>query len=252
MSMRQWISRRWKGGIVAAGLCAVGLGIGGGLTAAEPAGDGFVPLFNGTSLEGWDGDPKFWRVENGVIVGESTKENVVPHNTFLIWRGGEVENFEITFEYRMSPEANSGLQYRSFEAPGTQWVVGGYQADVDGSLKYSGIVYGEKDRGILAQRGTRTIINKDGKPQVDATFGSGEELATVIRKDEWNAFHVIAQGNKLTHKINGVRMSEVIDEDDVVTTPGEKGARTKGIVALQLHKGPAMKVEFRNIRLKRM
>ncbi len=220
------------------------------VTAADD--EGFVSLFDGNTLTNWEGNPALWRVEDGAIVGQTTPDKPTKGNTFIIWTGGEVGDFEAKFDYRVSDQANTGLQYRSYEKPGDKWVVAGYQADIDGQLKWTGILYGEKDRGILAKRGEKVRINKAGKPEVIETLGAADELIKAVKAGDWNTYHVIAKGNHLTHIINGVKMVEIIDEDDVVTAPNEKGARMKGILAFQLHQGPPMKVEFKNIKLKKM
>lgn len=207
--------------------------------------DGFRPIFDGKTLKDWDGNPKFWRVEDGTLTGQTTKDNPTKSNTFLIWRGGEVGDFELTLQYRIVG-GNSGIQYRSFEIPNQKWVVGGYQADIDSGDRYSGILYGERFRGILADRGQKTALQRTGdKFQVNVVqqFGDFKALQDKIHKEDWNDYHVIAKGFHFVHMINGHVMSECTDND-------VKMRREKGIVALQLHAGEPMKVQFRNIRLK--
>lgn len=210
------------------------------VTAGEPV---FEPIFDGKTLNGWDGNPKFWRVEDGAITGETTAENPTDGNTFIIWRGGEPGDFELELEYKIVGH-NSGIQYRSFEVPDKKWVIGGYQADMEVGDKYSGINYGERFRGILALRGQRTSIESNHKPKVLETFADTEELQTKINKEDWNSYVITARGNNFVHRINGYRMSEVTDND-------VEKRRSKGLIALQLHAGPPMKVQFRNIRIKR-
>jgi len=210
------------------------------LPAAEE--DGFKPIFDGKSLEGWDGDPKFWRVEDGAITGQTTKDNPTKSNTFIIWRdGATVDDFEITLEYRIVG-GNSGIQYRSFELE--KWVLGGYQADIDASGRFTGILYGERDRGILANRGDKVVIGPDHKPKPAGKVGDSAEIGSKVRKEDWNEYRVIAKGNQLVHRINGVTTMEATDEDP-------SGRRMRGVLGLQLHAGDPMKVQFRNIRLKR-
>ena len=209
----------------------------------EPKNPEFVSIFDGKTLDGWDGNPKFWRVEDEAITGQTTEENPTEGNTFIIWRQSEVVNFELTLEYRIF-NGNSGIQYRSFEVPDEPWVVGGYQADFEAGDRYSGIMYGERYRGVLADRGQKTVIGTDGKPQIVGEVGDADTIGKAIKKEEWNEYHIIAQGNHFVHKINGVVTCEVTDEDDE--------ARTTGILALQLHAGPPMKVQFRKIRLKKI
>lgn len=208
---------------------------------------GFKPIFDGKTLENWDGNPDFWRVEDEAITGQTTKDKPTKGNTFIIWRGGEAADFELKLEYRLFG-GNSGIQYRSFEVPDQKWVVGGNQADFESGDRFSGILYSEKARGILARRGEKTVIGQDGKPKVVGTVGESAEIQSKIKKEDWNEYHIIARGDHFIHKINGVVTVEVTDED----IEGPKRRAANGIVALQLHQGPPMKVQFRNIRLKRL
>ncbi len=207
--------------------------------ADEPA--GFVPIFNGTSLEGWEGKPEFWSVKDGVIVGETTAEKPTKGNTFLIWRQGTLDDFELTLSYRITG-GNSGIQYRSKDLGDS--VVGGYQGDFEAGTTYSGILYEEKGRGILAKRGERVAIAADGTKTMGEPIGKTEDLQKVIKPGEWNEFRIVAKGPKLQHFINGQLMSETVDEQE-----GKRAA--EGILALQLHAGPPMKVEFKDIHVKR-
>jgi type 1 glutamine amidotransferase len=202
---------------------------------------GFVAIFDGTSLDGWEGKPEFWRVENGTIIGETTAEKPTKGNTFLIWRAGLVDDFELELEYRLTG-GNSGIQYRSKDLG--DFVVGGYQADFESGTKYSGIMYEEKGRGILCQRGQRVTIGADGKKAQGEPIGDTKKLQGAIKQGDWNTYRIVAKGNTLQHVINGQLMSETIDEQ-----PGKRA--DQGVLALQLHAGPPMKVEFKNIRLKR-
>lgn len=209
--------------------------------------DGFESIFDGKELGVWDGNPKFWRVEDGCITGETTEANPTKGNTFCIWRGGITEDFELKLEYKIGATGNSGVQYRSFEVPNERWVVGGYQADIDSGDRYSGINYGERFRGILADRGQKTAVKRvDGKVVVEVVGSVGEsnEIQKKIKKEDWNSYHIIAKGNVFEHKINGVTTSICTDDD-------AKERRASGLLALQLHAGPAMKVQFRNIQLKK-
>ncbi|MBI1901455.1 MAG: DUF1080 domain-containing protein [Planctomycetia bacterium] len=224
------------------GACVLPILFAGMAAAAED--DGFRPIFDGKSLEGWDGNPDLWRVEDGAITGQTTAEKPTKGNTFLIWRGGELDDFELKLEYKIVG-GNSGIQYRSFEVPNEKWVVGGYQGDFEAGDTYSGILYGERFRGILAARGQKTVIGADHKPQVAGSVGDSKEIQSKIKKEDWNEYRVTAQGYTFTHRINGVATAECVDED-------KEMRRASGILALQLHAGPAMKVQFRNIRLKRL
>ena len=206
---------------------------------------GFVSIFNGTSLDGWDGKPEFWRVENGAIVGQTTAENPTKGNTFLVWRQGLVDDFELTLQYRLTG-GNSGVQYRSREfAEVGPFVVGGYQGDFEAGPKFSGILYEERGRGILTLRGERNTIVADGTKSAGVPIGAAAELQEAIKPDDWNDLRIVAKGSLLQHFINGRLMSETIDE--------QAGKRAfQGVLALQLHAGPPMKAEFKDIRLKRL
>jgi len=206
--------------------------------------EGFRTIFDGKTLEGWDGNPKFWRVDDGAIVGETTKENPTRGNTFVIWRGGTPGDFELKLEYRLRNH-NSGIQFRSFEDEKKygKWVVGGYQADIAENTRFDGILYGEKFRGILCQRGDKTVIGENHKPKVVGKVGDRDELLKAVKRAGWNEYHIIAKGNHMTHSVNGAQMVDVTDDD-------KQMRRKDGIIAFQLHAGPPMKVEFRNIRLK--
>lgn len=201
--------------------------------------EGFKPLFNGTSLEGWDGNPKFWSVKDGAIQGETTKDNPTKGNTFLIWKGGDVDDFELRLSYKIVG-GNSGIQYRSKDKG--NWVVNGYQADIDSGDTFSGILYEEGGRGILANRGIKATVGADGK-KTEAKNADSKELQASIKKEDWNDYVLVAKGNVLTHTINGKVMSETVDEE-------EKKRAMSGILALQLHAGPPMIVQFKNIRIK--
>jgi hypothetical protein len=225
-----------------------GQGRGGRGAAIEPLAmddhTGFEAIFDGKSLKGWDGDPTFWRVEDGAIIGESTPEKPVKVNTFLIWRGGQPKDFELKLEYRIN-STNSGVQYRSVELTDVgKWVMKGYQADIDFQNTYTGQLYEERGRGFLAMRGQMTRIQPD-KRRVIANLRSGDELKGLIKTNDWNQFHIIARGNVLTHILNGHLMAEAIDDDAPNRAMG-------GLLGFQMHVGAPMKVEFRNIWIKNL
>ncbi|MEY3828350.1 MAG: hypothetical protein RL636_51 [Verrucomicrobiota bacterium] len=202
-------------------------------------------LFNGKDLTGWKG-LDFWSVEDGCITGRTTKEKPTKGNTFLVWQGGEVGDFEFTFKYKIVG-GNSGVQYRSKVVDEKGYVVAGYQADFEAGKTYSGILYEEKGRGILAQRGQKTVIKEGAAPnkpkvEVAGEVGKSAEIQAKIKSEDWNEYRIVAQGGHLQHFINGVATVDVTDETAV-------GAK-KGILALQLHAGPAMVVQFKDLILK--
>lgn len=216
----------------------------------EPAaGDepGFRPLFDGKTLEGWEGNPKYWRVENGCLTGEITPETLLNSNTFIIWRGASPKDFELKVDFRITPGGNSGINYRSVVVPDAvtpdnKFAMRGYQFDIDGRNNYTGQNYEEKGRLFLALRGEVTHVLGTQKPIVTASVGDPKDLAGFITSD-FNAAHIIARGNVLMHFLNGHLMSMVIDDDPV-------GRMLEGQIGVQVHVGPPMKVEYRNFRLK--
>ena len=225
---------------------------------------GFESIFDGT-MKGWDGDPAFWRAENGALVGETTAERKLQENTFLIWRGGEPKDFEMKVEFRMNA-TNSGIQIRSQHLPqGTpisvptgavppaeprtiagKWVMKGYQADMDFSNTYTGQIYEERGRGFLAMRGQAVYVPDGGRPKIIGNLQrSADELKALIKTNDWNQVHLIARGNTIIQILNGSVMSIVVDDDT-------KGRALSGLIGFQIHVGDPMKVEFRNIWLKKL
>lgn len=204
--------------------------------------EGVKDLFNGKDLTGWKGKPELWSVEDGVITGRTTDANKLKANSFLVW-DGEVADFELDLDYKITGErANSGIQYRSKLIDPKEFIVGGYQADIDATLTFAGINYEERGRGIICKRGKRTTINEDGK-MTEQEIAKDEDLKKVIKQEDWNHYRVVAKGNRLSHYINGTLMSETIDNQ-------KSKAAEKGILALQIHVGPPMVVQFKNLRLK--
>lgn len=204
--------------------------------------EGFRPLFDGKSLAGWEGNDKFWSVKDGAITGQTTPDNPTRGNTFLIYRGGDVKDFELRLKFKIVG-GNSGIQYRSTDKG--NHVVHGYQADIDSKDRYIGILYDEGGRGILAERGDKVTISADGKKMVTGKTGDSKEIADAVMKEDWNEYVVIAKGNHLVQKINGHTTVEVTDEDS-------SKAKASGILALQLHAGPPMTVQFKDIQIKEL
>lgn len=213
----------------------------------------FKPLFNGKDLSGWDGMPGFWSVRDGAITGQTTAEKKLKANTFLIWQGGEVKNFELRLSFRLLADndqgrANSGIQYRSKVLDAATWAAGGYQADLEFTRPYLGMLYEEKGRGIVMTAGEhirllpagadgKTVIEKTGTPTDPA------ELAASYRKGDWNEMVIIARSNHFQHFVNGKLTAEATDLDDA------KVAKS-GVLAFQLHTGPPMTIQFKDVRLK--
>ena len=152
---------------------------------------GFEPIFDGKTLHGWEGDPKYWRVEDGCLVGEVTPETLLKQNTFIIWRGGTTRDFELKVDYRITPGGNSGINYRSVELPDSHFAMRGYQADIDGANKYTGQNYEEKGRTFLALRGDISRVDADGKARIIGTLGDKDALATFVKNGDWNEYHLI-------------------------------------------------------------
>lgn len=216
------------------------------LATTALAQDGFVPIFDGT-FKDWEGDPTYWRAEDGVLVGEVRPDTLLKKNSFIIWRGGEVADFELKLEYRVSDHGNSGINYRSVRVadPATKWAMQGYQADIDGQDQWSGQNYEERGRTFLAYRGQSVVLRPGKPPEIAKLLGDRSELQKQVKKNDWNEIHLIIQGHRLRHFTNGVLMSEVLDED-----PEKR--RASGLLGVQVHVGPPMKIELRKLRLKRL
>jgi hypothetical protein len=227
-------------------------------TTAPTRESGFEPIFDGRSLAGWDGDPRFWRVEGDALVGEITPGNEIKRNTFIIWRGagggaggdggaaaGVTKDFELKLRYRISAKGNSGINYRSVEMDDAKFALRGYQFDIDGAAKYSGNNYEERGRTFMAVRGQVVRAVEGGQRHVIGSTGDFKELAKTIREDDWNDVHIIARGSTIVHLLNGRVMSVLIDDD-----PAHRAA--EGKLGVQVHVGPPMKVEYRDIRLKKL
>ncbi len=203
---------------------------------------GFKPIFNGKTLAGWDGNPDFWSVQDGAITGMTTKENPTKGNTFIVWRGDELTDFELRLQFRIVG-GNSGIQYRSREV--SKWVIAGYQADFDGAGAWTGTLYEERGRGVLAKRGNKIIISEDGKKNNSGKTTSEAEILAAVKKEDWNNYTIIAKGNHLIQILNDKITIDVVDNQ-------EERASLSGLLALQLHAGPPMTVQFKNIRVKQL
>jgi hypothetical protein len=200
-----------------------------------------ISIFDGKTLKGWSGLPSNWSVQDGAITGENKADAPIANNTFIVY-DKPVKDFELTLEFRIMG-GNSGIQYRSKLIDKDKFIVGGYQADIDAGKRYMGINYEERGRGILAERGEIIAVDAEGKKSRVGSTGDADALLSQVKWEDWNRYRIVAKGNKLQHFINDQLMSEVQDSET------SKGA-AEGVLALQLHAGPPMKVQFKNISLK--
>jgi len=206
--------------------------------------DGFTKIFDGKTFTGWDGDTSVWHIDSSSFIGEVTPAKQIKTNSFLIWRAGRPADFEFKAEYRISAGGNSGVQYRSEELKDIAYAVKGYQADIDGANEYTGQNYEERGRGFLAMRGQKAELESNQKPIIIGSVGNSDSLKTHIRPNDWNEIYIVAKGNDMKHYVNGILMSETIDNDSA-------NRKMEGILGLQVHVLPEMKVEYRNIRYKK-
>ena len=225
--------------------------------------NGFKQLFDGKTLNGWQGDTAYWRAENGMIVGEVTPSKPLKTNTFLIWQGGKPADFELVVECRITTGGNTGINYRSEQLTDIPFALRGYQADIDGKNRYTGQNYEERARTTLAYRGEKVTVDAPANTSesgslrdnvknnawtqrtVTGSLGSSEDLQAKIKSNDWNEIRLLVKGNRLQHFVNGVLMSDVTDNDTV-------NRKMSGMLGIQVHVGPPMKVEYRNIRLKQL
>lgn len=205
---------------------------------ASEAEDGFTSMFNGKDLTDWDGKPGWWYVEDGAITSQTTPEKPCKKCNYLIWKGGAPGDFELRLKYRIGG-GNSGIQIRSRQIP--DWDTRGYQADIDAAGQWAGALF-QHARGGVAMRGEKVEIAEDGQKQV-TSIGDSADLMKHIKKDDWNDYCIVARGSEITLNINGVVMSQAIDN--------EKGKCLRdGIIGLQIHPGPPMKIQFKDLRIK--
>ncbi len=207
-------------------------------SGAEPVEE---TIFNGKDLTGWDGDPRLWSVVDGAIRGQTTPENPARGNTFCIWRGGKLKNFILKIKFRIQ-NGNSGIQYRSRDLG--DWRVAGYQAEVENAPGKVGFLYDERARGWMVNVGDIMVVDEEGNKNVVGKIADRDALieAGYYKDKDWNEYTIIGQGNHLIHILNGFQTIEMIDNDP-------KGRALEGILALQIHAGPPMTVEFKDIRV---
>jgi len=232
------------------------LGLAASLAAAAetPGEEGFETIFNGKDLTGWDGDARLWSVKDGVIRGETTKENPARGNTFLVWRAGKLRDFVLKIKFRIQ-NGNSGIQYRSKEHD--KWRINGYQAEVENNPGKVGFLYHEGGRGWLVNVGDFMMIDEGGKKNVVSKVSDVKAIkeAGYYKMKDWNEYTIIAQGNFLRHYINGYPTMALIDNDkatDPADPKDRKGSIREGVLALQIHAGPPMVVEFKDIRIRHL
>jgi hypothetical protein len=227
-------------------------------SAAFAADAGFKSLFNGKDLAGWEGLPQFWSVKDGAITGQTTAENKLTANTFLVWKDGETKNFELRLAFKLTPnnpnnQANSGVQVRSKVLNAETFSVGGYQADIDSTGRYAGMLYEERGRGILMGPGEKIKVGttetdpntKKKKTNVEKLDGAtpAADILAAYKLGEWNNLVIVADGNRVRISLNGKLTADVTDTDATL-------APTAGVLALQLHTGPPMTIQFKDIQLK--
>jgi hypothetical protein len=214
-------------------------------SSAPPDSEGFVSLFDGKTLDGWHGLTEFWSVEDGAITGKETKEHPAPQ-TFLIC-DKPVSNFELHYKYKFdTKDGNSGMQFRSKLYNEKTESVGGYQADCDAKRGYDGTIYDEHKiagRGVtMSNRGEKTVWTAEDKRENSPLGESKEALKDAIKQNGWNDVVLVANGNHITYTINGHLMTDLTDESPQ--------ALKEGLLALQLHHGFVMTVQFKDIKIK--
>ena len=211
-----------------------------------PEAEDMQRIFNGKDLSGWDGDPRLWSVKDGAIRGETTPENRADGNTFLIFEDGQLKDFELRMSFRCNATNNSGIQYRSQRKKArNDWSVKGYQHEIRNQNKLpsvAGFIYDEGGkRGRICLVGEKAHWGENGK-EVTGSLISGEEYVELFNLNDWNDVVIVAKGNRIRHYMNGKLILDFTDDD--------KHVLREGLLALQLHAGAPMWVEFKDIRMK--
>jgi len=217
--------------------------------AKQEVPEGFVSLFDGKTLDGWEGFADLWSVKDGVIVGQTKADPKLTHNTFLVYTKKEFGDFDLRLSFRItSTWGNSGIQFRSkvLDKGKMGPIVGGYQADMEAGAKYTGMLYEERGRGIIGPRGQKTIVGADGKKTTEASdVAKSDAVQATIKAGQWNTYRIVAKGNVIQLFVNGLKSAELVDNQDA------KAAKT-GVIALQLHVGQPMQVEYKDICIKQL
>ncbi|MEM8736718.1 MAG: DUF1080 domain-containing protein, partial [Planctomycetota bacterium] len=233
--------RKLANGLTLAVALAVCANAGSNVMAQE---DGFKTIFDGKSFDGWDGDMELWSIKDGVIRGETTESKKANGNTFLIWKDGTVKDFDLRLSFRCTNVNNSGIQYRSKHITGdkvrNKWVVRGYQHEIRNEVDFpnvSGFIYGEGiGRGRICLLGEKAVMEGEKKKVVEELINQ-EEYKKLFKLDDWNEVRIVAKGNHIQHYTNGKLILDFTDSD-------EKLLR-EGVLALQIHAGKPMWVEFK-------
>ncbi len=215
-------------------------------TTPVPELPGFVSLFDGQTLAGWQGDPAIWSVQEGAITGQTSADKPLRHNEFLVWKD-QVENFELRLKFRLE-NGNSGIYFRAKRTPPSQKEgdpLVGPQADFDASGRWTGVLMEYLGRGPVAERGEKVRIDESGTKHVIGSVGDPTQLLEAVKPGQWNQYTIIARGGHIVLKINGVTMCEVVEDRDPKRPE-------HGWLALQVHMGPPMRVQFKEIYLKRL
>jgi hypothetical protein len=227
--------------------------------ATSPAEKNYRSIFDGKTLNGWEYDPVYWRVEDGSLVGEVTPANLLKRNSFIIKKDLVTKDFDLIVEYRVSAEGNSGINYRSETIDSLPYAMRGYQSDIDGKNLFTGQNYEERGRTTLAYHGQKVVVNPAGDSldfknnvknnawlnRTVVSASSPDSLNKFIKNGDWNECRLVVKGNRMLHYINGVLMSDVTDNDT-------RNRRLSGRLGVQVHVGPPMKIEYRNFRLKEL
>ena len=210
------------------------------LVGARADKDGFVSVFDGKSLRQWSGDKKYWSVKDGAITGVT--DGSLKMNRFLTWENSTIRNFELHVKVKVTAGGNSGIQYRGTSRPDLGLdVVTGYQCDVVAkNPNYNGMLYEEKGRRILSHTGEKVVVDPNGQPWVTEDFPVKEFAA-----NEWHDYRVLVRGNHHQHWIDDHPTADLIDLD-------EKGRSLEGVLAVQVHVGPAMEVQYKDFKIKHL